>query len=158
MIRREMPWPIRGVIAGAAGTAAMTLAYRAEHAARPEVRGSLDYDDSLVPGQIVASVLHLPSVTARGEQELGTLLRWGYGSGFGMMHGFLRRRLGEPWASAIFGGMLMTATFSLFPLLGKTPPPWRWPRDVLATSLGTHAAYVAGVALTNAVLARGEDA
>jgi hypothetical protein len=65
------PWPIRGVIAGAAGTAAMTLAYRAEHAMRPEVRGPLDYDDSLVPGQIVASVLHLPSVTQRGEQGVG---------------------------------------------------------------------------------------
>jgi hypothetical protein len=53
--------------------------------------------------------------------------------------------------------MLMTATFSLFPLLGKTPPPWRWPRDVLATSLGTHAAYVAGVALTNAALAPDDE-
>ena len=48
--RGAIPWPIRGVLAGAAGTAAMTLAYKAEHAARPDVRGSLDYDDSLVPG------------------------------------------------------------------------------------------------------------
>jgi len=35
--------------------------------------------------------------------------------------------------------MLMSATLTLFPLLGRTPPPWRWPPDVLATSLGTHA-------------------
>ena len=155
--RGGIPWPIRGVIAGAAGTAAMTLTYKAEHAARPDVRGSIDYDDSLVPGQIVATVLHLPSVTERGEQELGTALRWGYGSAFGMMHGLLRRRLGEPWASLIFGSMLMTATFSLFPLLGRTPPPWKWTRDVLATSLGTHIVYVAGVALTDAVLASDEE-
>jgi hypothetical protein len=40
----------------------------------------------------------------------------------------------------------MTATFSLFPLLGRTPPPWRWPADVMATCLGTHVAYVAAVA------------
>jgi len=155
--RGGIPWPIGGVLAGAVGTAAMTLAYKAEHAARPDVRGSLDYDDSLVPGQIVASVLHLPSVTERGEAELGTALRWGYGSAFGMMHALLRRRLGEPRASLIFGGMLMTATFSLFPLLGRTPPPWKWPPDVLATALGTHAAYVAGVALTNAALASDEE-
>jgi hypothetical protein len=155
--RGGIPWPIRGVLAGAVGTAAMTLAYKVEHAARPDVRGSLDYDDSLVPGQIVASVLHLPSVTERGEGELGTALRWGYGSAFGMMHGLLRRRLGEPRASIIFGGMLMTATFSLFPLLGRTPPPWKWAPDVLATSLGTHVVYVAGVALTNAVLASDDD-
>ena len=155
--RAAIPWPNRGVLAGAVGTAAMTLAYKAEHAARPDVRGSLDYDDSLVPGQIVASVLHLPSVTERGDQELGTALRWGYGSAFGMMHGLLRRRLGEPRASLVFGGMLMSATFSLFPLLGRTPPPWKWPTDVLATSLGTHVAYVTGVALTDAVLASDEE-
>jgi hypothetical protein len=49
-------------------------------------------------------VLHLPSVTDREEAELGTLLRWGYGSAFGMFHGVLRRVLPEPWASVVFGG------------------------------------------------------
>jgi len=144
-----MPWPVRSVIAGVAGTAAMTLAYRSEHRFRPSVSGSLDYDDSLVPGQIVASVLHLGSVTDRTDAELGELLKWGYGSAFGLWHGILRRRLPEPWASLAFGATLMTATFTLFPVLGRTPPPWRWPPDVLATSLGTHAAYVTAVALVD---------
>lgn len=147
--RRGMPWPVRSVIAGLAGTAAMTLAYRSEHRMRPSVSGSLDYDDSLVPGQIVASVLHLGSVTDRTDAELGELLKWGYGSAFGLWHGILRRRLPEPWASLAFGATLMTATFTLFPVLGRTPPPWRWPPDVLATSLGTHAAYVTAVALVD---------
>ncbi len=147
--RRGMPWPVRSVIAGVAGTAAMTLAYRSEHRLRPSVSGSLDYDDSLVPGQIVASVLHLGSVTDRTDAELGELLKWGYGSAFGLWHGILRRRLSEPWASLAFGATLMTATFTLFPVLGRTPPPWRWPPDVLATSLGTHAAYVTAVALVD---------
>jgi hypothetical protein len=79
----RVPWPVRGILAGAAGTAAMTLAYRVEHRLRPAVEGQLDYDDSIVPGEIVANVLHLPSVTNREEAELGTLLRWGYGSAFG---------------------------------------------------------------------------
>lgn len=144
-----MPWPVRSVIAGLAGTAAMTLAYRSEHRLRPSVSGSLDYDDSLVPGQIVASVMHLGSVTDRTDAELGELLKWGYGSAFGLWHGLLRRRLPEPWASLAFGATLMTATFTLFPVLGRTPPPWRWPPDVLATSLGTHAAYVTAVALVD---------
>jgi hypothetical protein len=34
----------------------------------------------------------------------------------------------------------------VFPLLGHMPAPWRWPADVMATSFGTHAAYVAAVA------------
>ncbi len=141
-------WPVRSVCAGAAGTAALTLAYAAERRWRRR-RTPLDYDDSLVPGQIVASVMHLPHVTARDERDLGLLLRWSYGSAFGLLHGALHRKLPEPWASAAFGGTLMSATLSLFPLLGHTPVPWRWPADVMATSVGTHVAYVAAVAATD---------
>jgi hypothetical protein len=57
-------------------------------------------------------------------------------------------------ASAAFGGILMSATLSLFPLLGRTPPPWRWGRAMLATSFGTHAAYVTAVALADDSLVR----
>jgi hypothetical protein len=150
-----LAWPIRSVLAGAAGTAALTAAYAAERRVRRSHEGQLDYDDSLVPGQIVASVMHLPHVTARGDRDLGLALRWGYGSAFGLLHGALRRSVGEPWASAAFGGTLMTATFTLFPLLGHTPVPWRWPADVMATSLGTHVAYVAAVAAVDDGIRRG---
>jgi hypothetical protein len=152
MARRRLPWPVRSVIAGAAGTAAMSAAYAAEHRMRPQVEGSLDYDDSLVPGQIVASVLRLGDVGDRGDAELGMALKWGYGSAFGLWHGILRRFLPEPWAALTFGATLMTATFTLFPVLGRTPPPWRWPPDVLATSLATHAAYVTAVAVVDEAL------
>lgn len=143
---RVVAWPIRSIVAGSAGTTALTLTYDIEHRLRRRHRGPLDYDDSLVPGRIVASVMHLGNVTAREDEELGLALRWGYGSAFGLWHGILRRRFGEPWASAIFGATLMTATFSLFPLLGRTPPPWRWPPDVMATCLLSHGAYVGAVA------------
>jgi hypothetical protein len=143
---QSIPWPVRSILAGTAGTAALTLAYAVEHHFRPNVRGALDYDDSLVPGDIVANVLHLGAVSAREDAELGTALRWGYGSAFGLWHGVLRRWLPEPWASVAFGGTLISATFSLFPILGRTPPPWRWRPDVLATSIATHVAYVAAVA------------
>ena len=149
----RLPWTIRSVCAGAAGTAALTASYAAERRFRHR-RTPLDYDDSLVPGQIVASVMHLPHVTAREEQDLGLLLRWSYGSMFGLLHGLLHRRIGEPWASAAFGGTLMSATLTLFPLLGHTPAPWRWPGDVMATSVGTHVAYVAAVAATEESLRR----
>jgi len=132
----------------------MTRAYAAERRFRSDRRGPLDYDDSLVPGQIVASVMHLPHVTGRQDRDLGLLLRWGYGSAFGIWHGALRREIAEPWASAIFGGTLMSATLSLFPLLGRTPPPWSWPADVMATSVGTHFAYVAAVAIVDDTTSR----
>jgi hypothetical protein len=141
----SLPWPVRSVIAGAAGTATMTAAYKLEHRLRHSAK-PLDYDDSLVPGEIVAGIMHLPHATAREENELGLALRWSYGSVFGIWHGILRRRYGEPRASIGFFATLMTATLSLFPLLGRTPPPWRWPPDVMATAVGTHVAYVAGLA------------
>lgn len=146
MAASTLPWPLRSVLAGAAGTATMTLAYAAERRLRQSGRAPLDYDDSLVPGRIVASVMHLPHVTQREDRDLGLMLRWSYGSAFGLAHGALRRVVSEPWASLAFGGTLMTATLTLFPLLGRTPPPWRWPIDVMATSVGTHAAYVTAVA------------
>ena len=142
----NIPWPIRSTLAGTVGTATMTLAYATERRLRPKRHEPLDYDDSLVPGQIVAGIMHLANVTDRKEHELGLALRWSYGSVFGIWHGLLRRRIGEPWASAAFGATLMTATLTLFPLLGRTPPPWRWPPAVIATAFGTHAAYVGAVA------------
>jgi hypothetical protein len=143
-----LAWPIRSVLAGAAGTGALTLAYATERLVRDKP-GPLDYDDSLVPGEIVAGIMHLPNVSKRVEYDLGMALRWGYGSVFGVWHGILRRRFGEPRASAAFFATLMTATLTLFPVLGHTPPPTRWPRSVLATAFGTHAAYVAAVALVD---------
>jgi hypothetical protein len=150
----KLPWLARSVLAGAAGTTALTLAYATERRLRPRVKGPLDYDDSLVPGQIVAAIMHLPHVTARDENELGLALRWSYGSAFGLWHGLLRRRAGEPFASAAFGATLMTATLTLFPVLGRTPPPWRWPRSVIVTAFGTHAAYVAAVAAVDGAVRR----
>ena len=142
-------WPVRSIAAGTAGTAALSLAYVLERKLRPRHQGPLDYDDSLVPGQIVASVMHLGQVSGREDRELGTILRWGYGSAFGIWHGLLGRRFHEPLPTAIFTTTLMSATFSLFPLLGRTPPPWRWPPDVMATCLATHTAYVTALAVTD---------
>ena len=145
-------WVVRSVLAGAAGTAVMTLAYEAERRVRHRTT-SLDYDDSVVPGQIVASILDLEGLTAQEDLELGELLRWTYGSAFGVWHGILRQVVPEPYAAVAFGTTLLGATFTAFPLLGRTPPPWRWPPDVIATAVGTHAAYTLTVALVDDALA-----
>jgi hypothetical protein len=148
----SLPWPLCSLIAGAVGTGALSLSYVIEHRLQPGAKGPVDYDDSLVPGQIVATIMDLRHVTARDEKELGLALRWGYGSVFGLWHGLLRRRVSEPWATVAFGMTLTSATLTLFPLLGRTPPPWRWPRDFLAVSLTTHAVYAVTVGLVDEVL------
>jgi hypothetical protein len=70
----SLPWPARSVIAGAAGTT-ITLAYAAERRLRAKRRSPADYDNSLVPGQIVASVMHLARITDREDHELGVAVR-----------------------------------------------------------------------------------
>ena len=69
MTKLNIPWPVRGVpLGGTAGTATMTLAYETERRLRRNHRGPLDYDDSLVPGKIVASIMHLGKVTDKRGQ------------------------------------------------------------------------------------------
>jgi hypothetical protein len=146
----QIPWPLRSAAAGTSGTAALGLAYALERRVRRSPHGEpLDYDDSDAPGKIVVSILHLGHVSQRGDMKLGATLRWSYGSAFGLWQGVLRRHIREPWASLGFGMTLMIATFTLFPLLGRTPPPWRWPKGYIATCVFTHAAYVITVGVVD---------
>lgn len=140
----KLRWPVASVLGGATGTAALSLAYVIDRRVRRQSQPQ-DYDDSLVPGQIVVSIMDLRGVTRREERDLGFALRWSYGSSFGLWHGVLRRKRSEPQATIVFGATLMTMTLTLFPLLGHTPPPWRWPRGYLATSVVTHAIYAVAV-------------
>jgi len=155
MRRSKLPRWVGSVVAGAAGTAAMTVAYAVEHRLRPARQAPLDYDDSIVPGQIVAGIMRLSEVTAHDDEELGLALRWAYGSAFGVWHGVLRQRTREPEATVVFAITLVTATLTLFPLLGRTPPPWRWPASVMATCLVTHGIYAATVGIVDDLLRDG---
>ena len=154
MTRLTIPWPVRGVLGGTAGTATMTLAYETERRLRHNHRGQLDYDDSLVPGKIVASIMHLGKVTDKEDNEIGLALRWSYGSVFGIWHGMLHRRLREPWASAIFGGDADERDAVAVPAAGTNAAAMAWPADVMATAIATHVAYVVAAATVDDVLGR----
>ena len=78
----------------------MTLAYAAERRLRqPRHEARSTTTTRSCPGRSSPAIMHLPHVTAREEHDLGLALRWSYGSAFGLWHGVLRRRVGEPWAS-----------------------------------------------------------
>ena len=73
----------------------MTLAYALERRLRHH-HGPLDYDDSLVPGKKVASLMRLSNATPREESMLGVMLRWGCSAAmFGLLHGVLRGGIGR---------------------------------------------------------------
>lgn len=152
-----------GVAAGAVGTAVMTATARLHREIHDRRRGMraadeiLDYDDS--DHVVVAASTVLRAVTGRaptspaGRRALFLLVHWGYGSVVGVAHGGLRAGIGgEPAAGVAFFVGCETMALSLFPLLGETPPPWRWRRDLLVTSLLQHAVYAAAVAATTRVL------
>ena len=84
----------------------------------------------------------LPEPTPRQAGAITLLLRWTYGSAFGIAHVWLRKRLREPAASLLFGSVLMAVTSVAFPVLGRTPVPWRWPVDAQLSSIGSHSAYI----------------
>ena len=147
---------LRGVISGAVATATMTAAYALERRVRRATPGlgPMDYDDGVIPGEIVLHILHLPDLGASEETRAGLLFRWGYGSVFGIAHVLLRKRMAEPMATAVFGSALIGMTMTMFPLLGHTPPPWKWTPALMATSLGTHIAYVTAGAIADDRLAK----
>ena len=168
--RPRLPAVRRGLVAGFGGTVSMAAWYHLERRLRrgrytgvatladgTPVEGlwsreGLDYDDSVVPGQIVAKLLRLPEPTPRQAGAITLALRWSYGSAFGIAHVLLRNRIREPHASVVFGSVLMAVTSVAFPFLGRTPAPWRWPIDAQISSVGSHCAYITTAALLDNAL------
>ena len=105
-----------GLLAGAAGVAAMTLAEKAEQAftGRP---------NSFVPAHTLERLLGLP---ARPDRErLG--LNW--------------RGLGGPFGSFLFLNLRLLNDQSLENATGVGAPPWTWPRDEQAVDIAHKAVY-----------------
>ncbi|WP_133829521.1 hypothetical protein [Actinomycetospora succinea] len=156
----------RGVLGGAVGTAAMALAahrrrrrFTRRHGVTPEDAGVvLDYDDS-EHVVIAASVLtrHVIGWAPRSPQErqaLFWLVHWGYGSAVGAGHVALQHVLGrEPRPGLAFFAASQVMALGLFPVLGETPPPWRWERRLVVTSFVQHAIYAGVVAAANTATA-----
>lgn len=157
-----------GVLAGAAGTAAMTAtgrAYREVYARRrgkapSEITEILDYDDS--DHVVVAAATLLRAVSGRAPESPGArralfwLVHWGYGSAVGVAHAELRHRHGEPVAGIAFFVGCQTMALSLFPVLGDTPVPWRWTPRLATVSFLQHVVYAAAVSAADGALDRVE--
>lgn len=136
----------RGALAGFAGTSVMTLSYAAEREVRKVVDRPLDYDDGPAPAEAVRRLFGLPPLTEEQSSRLKSLVLWGYGSAVGVGHALLLRRWDEPGAGVGFFAGISAMAFALLPVLGGTPPPWKWPADIMATSIAQHAVYALTVA------------
>lgn len=132
----------KGLAAGLAGTAAMTVSSTLE----AKLRGR---EPSTTPARAASKVLGVAPVDERGEQRFNTLVHWGYGTGWGGVRGVLGAvGLGGVPATlahlaAVWGGEQV-----VLPATGAGTPATQWEPEEVAIDLWHHLVYVvaAGVA------------
>jgi hypothetical protein len=130
---------LRTLIAGTAGTAAMT----ASTAIEMRIRGR---PASTAPVEAAerATGITLPSDDAR--RALSWAAHLPFGIGMAAARPALARALPSAQAAAAaFAALAWLPDLAVVPALGATPPPWRWGAAELAISGLHHAVYAAGV-------------
>lgn len=124
----------------------------------PGLDGLIDYDSTEHVTIAASKIIRWTPRTDRQQRILFDIVHWGYGSAVALQYEALRRRLGSDRRAAVAFYVICQATaMTLFPVLGETPPPWRWRRSVLLSSLGEHALYVATVVAVSRELRERDD-
>ena len=134
---------VRGMVAGAIGTVAMTLSERLEMS----ISGR---DPSEVPGQVGAHLVPGKDPDSAADvQRLNGPVHWAHGVGMGALRGALDvAGVRGPAASAAHFALVWGGDVTLYRALGIADVPWRWDADELASDVlhkGVYAA-VTGVA------------
>lgn len=125
MLRRSL-W--QGLLAGAAGTAAMTISEAMEQTLTHRA-------DSYVPGRTLARLAGRPDVEGRSA-ALNLGMHWGQGVLLGILRSIMANAgLRGLWSSAMFTVCRLTNDQILENATGVGAPPWTWPRDELAIDL-----------------------
>jgi hypothetical protein len=117
-----------GLVAGAAGVAAMTLAEKVEQrfTGRP---------NSYMPAHTLARLLGLPHPDAK-RLGLNWAMHWGQGIVLGAVRGALAAHGGRgPVGSFLFLNLRLLNDQTLENATGAGSPPWTWPRDEQAIDL-----------------------
>jgi hypothetical protein len=129
----------RSLIAGLAGTAAITASQTVEMAMTGRKPSS-------TPAQAFEKVLGLSPLDARHEARLAHLVHWGYGTAWGLFRGLLGLLgLRGVRASLIHWGTISGAAVALLPRLGIAPPARRWPLRTHAVEALHHLVYATTV-------------
>ena len=133
----------RGLIAGLAGTVAMTIASTLEMKLRKRPASS-------APGDAAVKVLGIRPRDEKGKRRFSNLVHYAYGSGWGLGRaaigaafcGVGRRRasIAEPLAHF---ALVWGVGLAVLPALGISKPFWRWGTKEIAIDALHHSVYAA---------------
>lgn len=132
----------KGVIAGIAGTAAMTVSSTVE----AKLRGRAFSD---APARATAKVLGIAEFEdARAKARFSDLSHWGYGTAWGVAHGLLRELgLGGKAATPAHFAAVWGSAAVMLPALEIAPPFVFWGKEEVAIDLFHHGVYATATGL-----------
>jgi hypothetical protein len=137
----------KGLVAGFAGTAAMTISSTLE----AKLRGRAP---SSAPARATAKVLGISSFEdSIAQARFNDLSHWGYGTGWGVLRGLLDA-VGLPpsTATAAHGAAVWGSAQVTLPALDVAPPAIFWPKQEIAIDAFHHAVYALATGLAYELL------
>ena len=137
----------RGLVAGFAGTAAMTLSSTLEARWRGRAASS-------APARATAKVLGIKAFEDdQAAARFNDLSHWGYGTGWGVVRGVLGALGLSPRAATVaHGAAVYGAAQVTLPALEIAPPAIFWPKEEIAIDAFHHAVYAAATGGAYALL------
>jgi len=140
----------KGLVAGAVGTAAMTVSSTVEM----KLRGR---EASSAPADAAAKVLGIDFDNDEDKSRFANVVHWSYGTGWGAVRGLLGalglHGVGATSAhlAAVWGSELVT-----LPALDVAPPVTEWGAEEVAIDFFHHTVYAVATSLTYGLLSRGD--
>lgn len=130
-----------GALAGFAGTAAMTVSSTLESKLRSR-------QPSDAPAKAAGRVLGVQPKDDQHKQRFGTIVHWGYGTGWGTVRGLLDvAGLSGTGAAGVHLAAVWGGTQLVLPATNASPPAWKWGRTELGIELLHHAIYASTTGL-----------
>jgi len=126
----------RGLLAGLAGTGAMTVSSTIEMKLRSR-------KGSTAPADATAKVLGIDGFSDDASKaRFGTLVHWGYGTGWGVVRATLSLAgLPPAKATAAHFAAIWGNEAAMLPALDVAPPFWTWGAKEVAIDVWHHVVY-----------------
>jgi hypothetical protein len=139
----------RGLVAGLAGTAAMTISSTLE----ARLRGR---PPSTAPARATAKMLGIKEFDSDlARARFNDLSHWGYGTGWGIVRGLLAAAGLSPKAATLaHGAAVYGAEQVTLPALDVAPPAIFWSKQEIAIDAFHHAVYAAATGLAYQLIER----